>query len=72
MKKAMKLIVAAIGLALCVMTNAEAANSITYTVGGQQITLTDLGLLPGGPASSPVRPGPRWEREHRNDHRHGG
>jgi probable HAF family extracellular repeat protein len=51
MKKAMKLFVAAIGLALCVMTNAEAANSITYTVGGWQITMTDLGLLPGGTAS---------------------
>jgi probable HAF family extracellular repeat protein len=52
MKKAMKLFVAAIGLTLCVITNAEAANSITYTVGGRQITLTDLGLLPGGSASS--------------------
>jgi probable HAF family extracellular repeat protein len=51
MKKAMKLCFATIGLALCVMT-AEAANSITYTVGGWQITLTDLGLLPGGSASS--------------------
>jgi probable HAF family extracellular repeat protein len=52
MKNAMKLFVAAVGLALCVMTNAEAANSITYTVGGRQITMTDLGLLPGGSASS--------------------
>jgi probable HAF family extracellular repeat protein len=52
MKNAMKLFVAAIGLALCVMTNAQAADSITYTVGGWQITMTDLGLLPGGSASS--------------------
>ena len=51
MKKTMKLILAAIGLALCVMASAEAANSITYTVGGWQITMTDLGLLPGGSAS---------------------
>ena len=52
MKKAFELFAATIGLALCVMTNAEAANSITYTVGGWQITATDLGLLPGGSASS--------------------
>lgn len=52
MKKAMKLFIAAIGLTLCVMTNAEAANSITYTVGAWRITLTDLGLFPGGSASS--------------------
>lgn len=52
MKNAMKLVFAAIGLVLCVMTNTEAANSITYTVGGWQITVTDLGLLPGGSASS--------------------
>ena len=48
----MKLIVVAIGLALCVMSNAEAANSIAYTIGEWQITVTDLGLLPGGTASS--------------------
>ena len=52
MKKAMKLVLAAIGLALCVMTYAEAANSITYTVGGLQVTLTDLGVLPTGTSSS--------------------
>jgi probable HAF family extracellular repeat protein len=52
MKKAMKLVLAVIGFVSCAMTNAEAANSITYTVGGWQITLTDLGLLPGGTASS--------------------
>jgi len=52
MKKAMKLYAAAIGLALCLMTNAGAATSITYNVGGWQITATDLGVLPGGSASS--------------------
>jgi probable HAF family extracellular repeat protein len=52
MKKAMKLFFAAVGLALCVTTNAEAANSITYTVGNWQVTVTDLGLLPGGASSS--------------------
>ena len=51
MKKSMKLVFAAIGLALCAMTSAHAVNSITYTVGGWQITITDLGLLPGGTAS---------------------
>jgi len=38
-------------VALCLMTSAEAANSITYTVGRWQVTATDLGLLPGGSAS---------------------
>jgi len=52
MKKAMKLFIAALGLAVCVTTNAEAVNSITYTVGAWRITLTDLGLFPGGSASS--------------------
>jgi probable HAF family extracellular repeat protein len=51
MKKAMELLFAAVGLALCLLSNAVAANSITYTVGGWQITMTDLGLLPGGTAS---------------------
>jgi hypothetical protein len=51
MKKAMELLFAAVGLALCLLSNAVAANSITYTVGGWQITMTDLGLLPGGSAS---------------------
>jgi probable HAF family extracellular repeat protein len=50
MKHAMFL--GAVGLALCVVTNAAAANSITYTVGGLQVTLTDLGVLPGGTFSS--------------------
>jgi probable HAF family extracellular repeat protein len=52
MKKAMRLFVAAIGLALCVVANAAAANSITYTVNGLQVTLTDLGVLPTGTSSS--------------------
>ncbi len=52
MKKTMKLFLAAIGLALCVMANAEAASSIKYTVGGLQVTLTDLGVLPTGTFSS--------------------
>jgi probable HAF family extracellular repeat protein len=51
MKSAMKLFLAAIGFVLCLMTAAEAANSITYTVGNRQITITDLGVLPGGTAS---------------------
>src|SRR5580765_30255 len=52
MKKSMKLCFAAIGLTFGLMTNAGAATSITYNVGGWQITATDLGLLPGGSASS--------------------
>jgi probable HAF family extracellular repeat protein len=51
MKNAMKLFLAAIGFALCLMTAAEAANSITFTVGNRQITITDLGVIPGGTAS---------------------
>ena len=51
MKKSLKQTVAAVGLAFCLMTIADAATSITYTVGGWQITATDLGLLPGGSAS---------------------
>ena len=52
MKKAMQLLTTAIGCALCVMTSAEAANSITYTVGKWRVTMTDLGVLPTGTASS--------------------
>lgn len=52
-KKAMKLLVGAMSLALSVMTHAEAAKSITYTTdSGLQIIITDLGLLPGGTFSS--------------------
>jgi probable HAF family extracellular repeat protein len=51
MKKAMGLFFAAVGMTLCVTTAGAAANSITYTVGGWRVTVTDLGLLPGGTAS---------------------
>jgi len=51
-KHVMKLFVGALSLALSVMTNAEEAKSIKYTSGGAQITITDLGLLPEGTASS--------------------
>jgi len=50
MKNAMKLFLAIVGLVFSV-TTADAANSITYTVGKWPITLTDLGLFPGGTAS---------------------
>lgn len=50
MKNSMKLFLAAVGFALCLTTSAE-ANSITYSVGNLQITITDLGLIPGGTAS---------------------
>src|SRR6185436_7174743 len=52
MKNTFKQSVAAVGLTLCLMTVADAATSITYTVGGSRITATDLGVLPGGTASS--------------------
>jgi len=52
MKKTLKRSFAVIGLTLCLMTNVEAATSITYTVGKWRITATDLGLVPGGTASS--------------------
>ena len=48
----MKLFIATIGLTLGVMTSAEEARSIKYTASGSQIIITDLGLLPGGTASS--------------------
>src|SRR6185295_4955293 len=57
MKKAMTLLLviivpAIISMPLCRVTSAVAANSVTRTVGTWQVTLTDLGLLPGGSASS--------------------
>ena len=52
MKKSWKKSFAAVGLTLCLMSIADAATTITYTVGGWQITATDLGVLPGGTASS--------------------
>jgi len=51
MKNAMRLFLTTIVLAPCLLNGAAAANSITYTVGGLQITLTDLGVLAGGTAS---------------------
>ena len=49
----MKLLIAAISLALSVAINAEEAKSIKYnTASGSQIIITDLGLLPGGTSSS--------------------
>ena len=49
----MKLLIAAISLALSVGINAEEAKSIKYnTASGSQIIIRDLGLLPGGTASS--------------------
>jgi probable HAF family extracellular repeat protein len=50
MKHAVKIFLTATGFLLW-CTTAEAANSITYSVGNWQITVTDLGLLPGGTAS---------------------
>ena len=44
--------VATLALAALVIANTTATNSITYVVGNWQITLTDLGVLPGGTASS--------------------
>jgi len=52
MSKAMKLLVAVVGLALCVISNAQVSGSITYNVGKWRVTVTDLGLLPGGTTSS--------------------
>ena len=49
----MKLLIAAISLALSVTINAEEAKSIKYnTASGSQIIITDLGLIPGGTFSS--------------------
>ena len=49
----MKLLIAAISLALSVMANAQEAKSIKYnTASGSQIIITDLGLLPRGTFSS--------------------
>jgi probable HAF family extracellular repeat protein len=49
----MKLLIAAIGLALSVTINAEEARSIKYnTPSGTQIIIRDLGLIPGGTTSA--------------------
>ena len=52
MKKALKQSVAAVALTIGLMTITDAATSITYTVGAWRVTATDLGVIPGGTASS--------------------
>jgi probable HAF family extracellular repeat protein len=47
-----RIILATVALAAMVIANSTAANSITYVVGNWQVTLTDLGVLPGGTASN--------------------
>jgi hypothetical protein len=49
--RTVRIILATVALAAMVIANTTAANSITYVVGNWQITLTDLGVLPGGTAS---------------------
>ena len=49
--RTVKIIVATVAVAAMVIANTTATNSITYVVGNWQITLTDLGVLPGGTAS---------------------
>jgi probable HAF family extracellular repeat protein len=56
MKKAINLFLAIIllitfSLPLWGVSSARAANSVTFAVGTFQVTLTDLGLIPGGTAS---------------------
>src|SRR6185369_3543887 len=46
-----RIILASIGCVLLLMAGPDTANSITVVVGPWQITLTDLGVLPGGTAS---------------------
>ena len=49
----MKLLVAAISLLLSLAINAEEAKSVKYnTTSGSQVTIRDLGLIPGGTFSS--------------------
>ena len=48
----MRLLMAAISLALGAVTNAEDATSINRDASGSEIIITDLGLLPGGTASA--------------------
>src|SRR5215216_4608875 len=50
--KAIKLLATGISMLLGVVTNAEEAGSIKYSRGTSRITITDLGLLPGGTASA--------------------
>ena len=46
-----RIILASIAFVVLLIAGPDAANSITYVVGTWQITLTDLGVLPGGTAS---------------------
>jgi len=46
-----RIVLASIGFVLLLTAGPDATNSITYIVGSWQITLTDLGVLPGGTAS---------------------
>jgi probable HAF family extracellular repeat protein len=50
--KGIRLFAAALSMALGVVTNAEEARSIKYAAGPSGIIIRDLGLLPGGTASS--------------------
>lgn len=52
MDRVTRIILATVYLAALASTNAVAATSITYTVDNWQIRVTDLGVLPGGAASS--------------------
>jgi uncharacterized membrane protein len=49
--RTVRISLATVGLAAMVMANSTAANSITFIVGAWHVTLTDLGVLPGGRAS---------------------
>ena len=62
-KRAGKLFVAAISLALNATAHAGEVTSIKYTSGGSQIIITDLGLLPGGIRVE--RPGDQQRADHR-------
>lgn len=50
--KTIRLLVAAFGMELGVVANGEETSSIKYVAGASQITITDLGLLPGGTTSA--------------------
>ena len=52
MRNTIQLLLSSLVLALWVVPDAKAATSITYTVGGVQVTLTDLGVVPSGTSSS--------------------
>jgi probable HAF family extracellular repeat protein len=50
--KTIRLVAGVISLALSAMMNAGQAPSIKYAAGASQITITDLGVLPGGTTSA--------------------